>query len=51
MQADTSTIIINVDTEDPIISNLTTEFVHELLEFWFGNLHSLDEIPDEKYAM
>jgi len=26
-------------------------YVHELLEFWFGDLHALDEIPEEKYAL
>jgi hypothetical protein len=30
---------------------LPSEFVHELLEFWFGDLHNLDEIPEDKYAM
>ena len=40
-----------MDLEDPAICDLTSEFVHGLLEFWFGDLHNLDEIPQEKYEM
>lgn len=42
---------IQADVEDPVISDLTSEFVHGLLEFWFGDLHDLDEISEDKYAM
>jgi hypothetical protein len=51
MEAQSDLISIVMDLEDPIISNLTSEFVHGLLEFWFGDLHDLDEISEEKYAM
>jgi hypothetical protein len=44
-------ISIIMDLDDPVISDLPSDFVHGLLEFWFGDLHNLDEIPEEKYAM
>jgi hypothetical protein len=51
MQVESDNVSIMIDLEDPVISNLTSEFVHGLLEFWFGDLHDLDEISEEKYAM
>ncbi len=51
MDVHTDSISIIVDIEDPVISDLPSEFVHDLLEFWFGDLHKIDEIPEEKYAM
>jgi hypothetical protein len=53
MEVHPASVAIAVDQEDDeeIISALTPEYVHELLELWFGDLHSLDDIPEEKYAL
>jgi hypothetical protein len=51
MEIHSDSIAIAADLADPVISDLPSEFVHGLLEFWFGDLHNLDEIPEEKYAM
>jgi hypothetical protein len=51
MEVPTDSVPVIMDLEDPVICDLTSEFVHGLLEFWFGDLHNLDEIPQEKYEM
>ena len=51
MEVPTDSVPVIMDLEDPVICDLASEFVHGLLEFWFGDLHNLDEIPQEKYEM
>jgi hypothetical protein len=51
MEIHSDSIALATDLGNPVISDLPSEFVHGLLEFWFGDLHNLDEIPEEKYAM
>ena len=51
MEVPTESVLVIMDHEDPVICDLTSEFVHDLLEFWFGDLHNLDEIPQDKYEM
>ncbi len=42
MEVPTDSVPVIMDLEDPVICDLASEFVHGLLEFWFGDLHNLD---------